>query len=667
MFLLLAAAGTLMFFADGFTRRPLETRHEKDTKISAAENILNNELDNIINRINYIRRQEDENLNFRLKNKAETTMQFIQKMKNEYGAEKGVEMSVSILAAVNRADSVFNLYVLAPDGKAHIFPAEPMYENSSFLGFRTSEGENIFAEIAAKPERFTNKFITYSLRARHGMSPEKKKAYVVCDSQSGIITIAEADNTEAERIAKSKVRDDLSNLYMLYPAYGRINLFESVGTFTGKSFLKTVLNEELESTPENDGQKSSEFAPLIYSGREIILHTREDPVFGKYSEALTVVKKYPEWNWYITKSRFFEYDGIHIEKPDIILTATNNLQNGYLILIVFSVMGLFTLYILIKNSGLVHKALSPAEKELTDLHTVNFRMAEKIKEHKEKEKKLNDSKLELEEKLALKTKEYRKMNEMLIAENMERTQQDQILRAEKEKAEAANIMKREFLTNTSEKLKTMVTEIKQCSETGSAGFDEMTAEETASLFGSIHSKGGELMNFLGLIIDLSKLEAGKTEDKISSVDFKELFTRLCYETVPLFAATESAVNIEFSDENIVIRTRYRHAEIAFLHLLSYAAKSCRKGTRLNLRYFRTKSLRSGTLVDSATIETGYIESLDIMKGHNPFSLPSGSDSSFININIFNEALKRCGGTFYVNETEQGSLFSVVIPELGDVQ
>ncbi|QAR33899.1 hypothetical protein EP073_10940 [Geovibrio thiophilus] len=666
LFLFLAAAGTLLFFADDLTRSPLEMRNKKDSLTAMASRELGQELDNALNRIAYVRKKEEAEINEKLKNRADTAKKFIIRMTETRGKAQGLKTAVDVLSAQNRQYGRYRLYVLSLDGKAYIFPADRQYEGLSFYGFGADKGKNIFTDITEDTSKYEGRFISYSLDSQAGGTQRRKLAYFTSDSRTNIAVIAEADHAEAEKLVKKKVLDDLSKLYMLYPAYGRINIFESEAASGGK--LKTLLSEELENTPENDSEKSTEFSPLINGKTDSFLHIRRDPVFGKYFEVITRTAKYPEWNWHLTKSHFFEYENIYGNVVSQVRTyAGQDIFGGYFMAAVYAVMVFFTVFILTRNRVLAVSALRPAEEKLGRLREMNFRLIEKIKEHTEKENRLNDVKLELEEKLALKTKEYKKMNEMLIAENMERTQQDQILRAEKEKAEAANIMKREFLTNTSEKLNTMVTDLKTFSETGSESFESMTAEEINGLFGKIHAKGGELMSFLGLIIDLSKLEAGKTEDKISPLDFRELFARLSYETMPLFSATESSLSAEFSAENIRIFTRCRHAELAFLHLLTHAAKNCGKNSMLFLRCFPTKSLRSGVLVNSATVEIGHLTGFNELKEHSTFSLPSGSDSASINISIFNEALKRCGGTFFTTETDKGSLFSVVIPDLSEQQ
>lgn len=662
LFLLLAAAGAILFFTDSIIRSPHEARHAFDTKTEMAAKELRQELDGAVNRISYIRRQEEAAIDGRLKNRADTARKFITKMAENKEQTQWLAFAVSTLRALNRQDEIYRIYILGRDGRAYIFPADELYENSSFYGFRNSEAKNIFAELTANPEKYNGHFISYTLDSPHGMAMNKKLAYFTSDEETGISVIAEADHSEAEKFIKTKVINDLTNQYMLFPAYDRINIFESVQTFTGDSFLKTLMNEELEGTEEANAEKSAEFAPAIYGNKSSLIHIRRDPVFGKYSEVLTLTAQYPDWNWHITKSHFFGYENIYAASAATDSDAPD-VPSGYLIISLFSAMGIFTVFILFKNTMLASSAMKPAGKKLSRMQEMNFRLAEKISLHMEKEKKLDAERLELEEKLAIKTKEYKKMNEMLIAENMERTQQDHILRAEKEKAEAANVMKREFLTNTSDKLKTMVTDIKTFSENGSSRFDGMTPEETAELFGRIHAKGGELMSFLGLIIDLSKLEAGKTEDKISPLDFRELFAKLSYETNPLFASAESTLNIEFSSENMRVLTRCRHAELAFLHLFTYAAKNSAPGCALSLRYFPTKSLRSGVLVNAATVELGYIAGLNEFKGHSTFSLSASPDSASINISIFNEALKRCGGTFFITETDKGNIFSVVIPDL----
>ncbi|MGE4498467.1 MAG: cache domain-containing protein [Deferribacterales bacterium] len=666
--ILTAVSAAVLLSADVLFRPSGKIRHEKNAAEIIASKELRQELDNTLNRIDYVRRQEDSAIRTSLSNQAEAAVKFITKMTELHGKNEGLASAVRILSALNREDSRYRLYVLGLDGKAYLFPADHNYENASFLGFGNKDGENIFADMTASPAEYEKKFVSYTLTSEENRVQAGKISRFTSDPETGIAVIAEADRTEIENLIKKKVTEDLTRLFMLYPAYGRINIFESVTVSGGGKVLLTLLNEELENTHEKNKEKSDEFAPHIFAGKDEILHTRKDPVFGKHSEVLTLTAAYPDWNWHITKSHFFQY-----ENPNSVIDTKELITKGsytpgiVFISSVLGLMSLFTVLFLIGNSMVSASALKPEEKRIGRLRRVNFRLTEKIKKHTEKGKKIEAEKQQLEEKLALKTKDYKKMNEMLIAENMERTQQDQILRAEKEKAETANIMKREFLTNTSERLKTMVTEIRNLSEKGADNFEQMTAEEVSELFGHIHTKGGELMSFLGLLIDLSKLEAGKTEDKILPLDIKELFARLSYETIPLFASKGNRLNVDFASENIKIFTRSRHAELAFLHLITFAAKNCGQGISLSLRYFHTKSLRAGMLVDAVTVELRYIPTVSGLRGHSTFTLPSGSDSASINISIFNEALKRCGGTFFLTETAQGSVFSAVIPDLGDQQ
>ncbi|MCD8568173.1 MAG: hypothetical protein LRY50_07450 [Geovibrio sp.] len=67
LFLLLAAAGTILFFTDSIIRSPHEARHALDTKTEMAAKELRQELDSTVNRISYIRRQEEAAIDGRLK------------------------------------------------------------------------------------------------------------------------------------------------------------------------------------------------------------------------------------------------------------------------------------------------------------------------------------------------------------------------------------------------------------------------------------------------------------------------------------------------------------------------------------------------------------------------------------------------------------------------
>lgn len=455
---------------------------------------------------------------------------------------------------------------------------------------------------------------------------------------------------------------ELADHFIIRPAFDRINVFEKSVEPSGGNYYKTLLNEELEPLPVN---RAAELQPVFNAGAAE-MHTRTDPVFDRKTEVLTVMREYPEWNWILTKSYFFEYESLYVDQE--YRSLPKNAASASVLPVIFVTGGLIflsTLILLLNDRRLVMSITQISEKRLNRLYRFNDRLYKLIEEKAYKIRKLIETKKKAEQMLDSKTKEYKSMNELLIAENMERLQQDRVLRAEKEKAEAANVMKREFLTNTSEKLKVMVSGIKKLSEHGSGSFDDLSREETADLFAEVHKSGDELMNMLGLIIELSRLESGRTEGKIALIDFHELFTKASYDTIPLFAETNSRLNVSFSGEPPRIRTRYKHIELALLHLLSAAAKNCRQGSRAELKYFISKSLRAGAMVNSVTLE---LSSEGFVHDFNITSVRDGKDntrSSLISINIFKEALKHIGGSF-IQRIENGlHSISVVIPDLGE--
>ena len=91
---------------------------------------------------------------------------------------------------------------------------------------------------------------------------------------------------------------------------------------------------------------------------------------------------------------------------------------------------------------------------------------------------------------------------------------------QRHEAESANKLKSEFLANMSHEIRTPMNAI--------LGFSELLAKEVdgskaMNYVNSINSSGRTLLNLINDILDLSKVEAGKIELELSSVNVKTLF------------------------------------------------------------------------------------------------------------------------------------------------
>jgi hypothetical protein len=230
---------------------------------------LKTELDNVINRIQYLREEKKAEINSVLKSRTETAGLFVRRLMTVNGKENGMKTAVDILRVNNSGDRLIKLYIFSFDGTAVLFPPAPAAEGTSIYGYRTFDGDMIFSRILNDLKKHSEAYASYRLQPENGeIIPAKKVIRCVGDRDSGIAVCAEADYEAAEKIMKDAVLDDITKYYMLQPAYSRINIFETEESFSGETLLKTVLNEELENNEEINEEKSQELTPMVLSGKK---------------------------------------------------------------------------------------------------------------------------------------------------------------------------------------------------------------------------------------------------------------------------------------------------------------------------------------------------------------------------------------------------------------
>jgi len=261
-------------------------------------------------------------------------------------------------------------------------------------------------------------------------------------------------------------------------------------------------------------------------------------------------------------------------------------------------------------------------------------------------------------------------NEQLDAQNEElqsqteelMTQQQEIIEKTGE-VERANQLKSEFLANMSHGLRTPLNVIIGFSELMRDEVPGKLNDEQRQCLEDVLGSSQHLLNLINKVLDLSKIESGKTKLNLTNLSLTEVIESLARTMLPILAPRQHSLDVEVEEGLPLVHADKAKVNEVLLNLLSNATRFTPDGGKLKI-----EAVREGDWCQVSVIDNGIgIKKEDQEQIFEPFyqldnPLTKEKSGTGLGLVLAKQIIGKHGGQIWVeSEYGKGSRFTFTLP------
>ncbi len=246
-------------------------------------------------------------------------------------------------------------------------------------------------------------------------------------------------------------------------------------------------------------------------------------------------------------------------------------------------------------------------------------------------------------------------------------EQNELLTEQKEKAEEAVKAKAEFLSNMSHELRTPMHAILGYSEICLSEAHEGNIQDIPKYMQNITLSGKRLLDLLNDLLDLAKMEAGKTEYRRERADMKEVVGQALMELDPLIKAKDIKVCARLGDFAEAVFDQPHMIQV-LVNIVSNAVKFSASGSQIAIELSQECAPDSGPELRCRVTDEGPgIPETELQTIFDEFVQSSktktGAGGTGLGLAICRNIVKAHRGRIWAeNGKPKGAIFTFVIPQ-----